>query len=79
MANGTVSSITENVTNLIFEVTIGGAKYSAIVPKNVFDALPANIDKQNYVISVIANNRRTNRQYEDIYPALIGAALVIPD
>jgi hypothetical protein len=79
MANGTLTAITENGVNLLFEVTINGVKYVAIVSKAVFDALPTNVDKQNYVVAIISNNRRTSRQYENIYPALIGSALVIPD
>jgi hypothetical protein len=79
MANGTITAITENTVNLSFTVTIGGALYTASVPKILFDALLTNADKQAYVINVLSGVRRNNRQYETIYPALIGAAIVIPD
>jgi hypothetical protein len=79
MANGTITAITENTVNLSFSVTINGAVYTAVVSKAVFDALATNADKQNYVISVLSTVRRTARQYEAIYPALIGAAVVVPD
>lgn len=79
MANGTVTSIKENGTYLIFQINIGNAVYVANVSKAVFDALATNADKQAYIISLISASRRVSRQYEDIYPALIGNILVIPD
>ena len=79
MANGTVTNIFENTISISFEITIGGAKYLAVVPKVVFDAQITNLDKQNYIINVVANQRRTNRQYESSFPTLIGSSIVIPD
>ena len=79
MANGTVTSIKENGTSLVLQITIGGAVYVAIVDKATFNALATNADKQNYIIDLVSATRRVSRQYEDIYPALIGTVLVIPD
>ena len=79
MASGTITSITENGIFLNFQVTIGSAVYVAIISKIVFDALATNLDKQNYVIGVIANSRRISRLYENIYPTLIGNVITIPD
>jgi proline racemase len=79
MANATITAITENVGNLSVSVAIGGATYTAIVPKASFDAMATTADKQNYIIAVLAASRRVNRLYENIYPALIGAVIVIPD
>jgi hypothetical protein len=79
MANATITSIVENGIGLSVSVNIGGATYSATVPKALFDALPTNADKQNYIISLLAGSRRNSRQYENVYPALIGAVIVIPD
>lgn len=79
MSAGTLTNITENGINLIFEVTIGTAKYLAVVSKIIFDALPTNLDKQNFIIGIIRDSRRVNRQFETIYPVLIGNILNIPD
>lgn len=79
MANATITAISENTMNLVVTVAIGGASYSAVVPKAVFDALLTNADKQAYIISVFAGGRRNTRQYEAIYPALVGAVIVVPD
>ena len=79
MATATISKIVENSNTLMFEVNIGGALYNAIVLKTVFDALLTNLDKQNYVISILTLVRRTNRQFENTYPTLIGTTVIVPD
>ena len=79
MAIATVTRVIENTVTLVFEVNIGGALYSATIAKTVFDALLTNLDKQNYVISVLTLVRRTNRQFENIYPALVGSIITVPD
>lgn len=79
MATGAITSIKENGENLIFSVTINAAVYSVVVSKLIFDALPTNLAKQNFIINVLSTARRINRLYEDIYITLIGNAIVIPD
>ena len=79
MATGAITSIKENGDNLIFSVTINAAVYSVVVSKLIFDALPTNLAKQNFIINVLSTTRRVNRMYEDIYITLIGNAIVIPD
>lgn len=79
MATGTITSIQENGINIIFSVTINGAVYSAVISKVIFDALLTNLDKQNFIISVLTAARRGNRIYENIYATLIGNAIIIPD
>jgi hypothetical protein len=79
MANGIIKSITENGLTLSISVEIGGAIYSVLVKKSEFDALPDNASKQAYVITLLTSSRRSVRQYENIYPALVGTTIVIPD
>ena len=79
MAIATITAITENTINLVVTIAIGGASYTALIPKATFDALLTNADKQAYIISVFAGGRRNTRQYEAIYPALVGAVIVVPD
>lgn len=79
MASGTITSIKENGLLLTFTVDVAGAMYKVITSKAIFDALVTNLDKQNYIIQVLTNIRRTSREYENIYPAVIGAVIIIPD
>jgi len=79
MANGTVTAIKENGIYLTVSVNIGGFVYIVSAPKTIFDALATTLEKQNYIISLLSNTRKSNRQYEDIYQTFIGNVLVIPD
>lgn len=79
MANGIIRGIVENGVQLTVSVEIAPALYVVSVSKAEFDALPTNVDKQNFIIGHLALMRRTSRQFETIFPALIGTNIVIPD
>jgi fibrillarin-like rRNA methylase len=79
MASGTLSAITENGTTLSVSVVINGATYTVVISRTVFDTYLTNAEKQAFVVAMLTTARRTNRQYENIYPALIGSVLTIPD
>lgn len=79
MALGTVTKIRENGAYIMVEVTIGSAVYVASVGKALFDAQLTALDKQNLIINLLSNARRSGRAYEDTFTTLIGSVVTIPD
>jgi ethanolamine utilization microcompartment shell protein EutL len=79
MAQGTITRIVQNDTSLTIEITINGAIYSANVSLATFNALPDNAAKQAYIITIIADSRRVNKQYENAFPSFIGTIVTVPD
>ena len=79
MAVGTITKIMENISHILIEVNVGGSLYVATIDKPTFDALPTALDKQNLVINVLSNARKSGRSYENTFNTFVGTVVNIPD